>query len=118
MSWLQDFSKLHVDIKGFVFSVLLISPLWYISIYLFHRSFFNSSPIYLPIVFAYCFTICSVSINYLSCILVLGLKKTKGINPNDKVGVNVLCVFFTMFIVAYCIVRCKQLGLDFYKFLE
>ena len=58
MSVLSDFNKLHVDTKTFIVGILLIGPFWFIDFYLFHKSFFHSNPVYLPIIFYYCLSIC------------------------------------------------------------
>lgn len=63
--FLDDFRKQHVDVRAFIIGVLLITPMWYIGICLFHKPFFQTAPIYLPIVFSYCLTICFTIVNVL-----------------------------------------------------
>jgi len=58
MSYVNDFFKLDFPTKATVIGICLLMPFWYIDIYLFHRQFFSNAPIYLPIVFSFCLTVC------------------------------------------------------------
>jgi hypothetical protein len=58
MSYVNDFFKLDFPTKATVIGICLLMPFWYIDIYLFHRQFFSKAPIYLPIVFSFCLTVC------------------------------------------------------------
>ncbi|MHB8259935.1 MAG: hypothetical protein ACYDCN_09040 [Bacteroidia bacterium] len=57
MSILKDLNESHISIKSVVLSLLVIMPFWFVAIFLFHRVFFNSVPIYIPIVFSFCFSL-------------------------------------------------------------
>ena len=62
MSIVEDLKKLHFTIRGALVIVLFIAPFWYLDIYLFAPEFFKQAPLYIPIVLAFCLTICSAVI--------------------------------------------------------
>src|SRR5688572_1131278 len=67
-----DFSKLHISLQGIIIGIILLMPLWFINIYLFHKSFFISNPLYLIILFSYGLSIGWLVLNLLVSAIFLG----------------------------------------------
>lgn len=126
MSILGDFSKQHIDVKAFIFGTILITPFWYISIYLFHPIFFKHSEIYLPIIFSFCLTLCSAIINIISWVVVGYSEhsdekdeiKRQKLKDKDNEGIYSSAIFTTILIIAVCIIYGKKHHENFYEFLK
>ena len=69
MGVVEEINKLHISVKTLGFGFLFVMPIWFIDIFLFNRVFFNSNPIYIPIVFSFVLTTCWLII----CIVIAGL---------------------------------------------
>lgn len=57
MSWAAEFGKLPITLKGIITSIVVCIPFFYVSLYLFHRNFFEKHDYYLILAFAFCFSI-------------------------------------------------------------
>ena len=55
-----NLDKIHPSAKQTSVGFLLITPYWYMDIYLFKNPFFQTSPIYIPIVISFCLTISTI----------------------------------------------------------
>jgi hypothetical protein len=69
MSILKDFNELHLTFRSFLFGFIITIPFWYFDLYLFHKTFFLNNVFYIPIVAAFCLSLCWYCINLLSGIL-------------------------------------------------
>ena len=66
MTFLEDFNKIHPNLREILLGILFVSGFWFIDIYLFHKQFFISSPLYLIITFSVCLSLCSLIPNCLT----------------------------------------------------
>lgn len=84
-SIISDLDKAPTGLKTILICVALKMPFWYIALYLFKSDWLLNSPIHLPIVFAYCLSLCSFFILFMMVILV----KTWPGNPRaDKAAID------------------------------
>lgn len=64
---LEDFNKLHVTLRSFVISVVLLTPFWYFDLYLFKKEFVSHDYIEcIPVVSAFCLSLIWIAANALS----------------------------------------------------
>lgn len=124
MSLFDGFDKLHIEIKGFIIGTLLIAPLWFVSIYLFHRGFFNSSPVYLPIVFSYCLTLCFSMPNLATFFFLFKAfnnkekeKEKDGDVKKDTIDVYYAAVLISIVTISLSVIAGRGLKFNFYQFL-
>ncbi|MGZ3901792.1 MAG: hypothetical protein ACXVDC_15805, partial [Bacteroidia bacterium] len=69
MSFIKDISDLHINYKSCIVAMAIVMPFWYLSIYFEGRAFFNDSPIYIPIVASFCFSVLALSLSLVSLII-------------------------------------------------
>lgn len=65
MGVIEDINKLHPTLRSLLIGIGFILPFWYVDIYLFNTQLFVSVPFYLPIAFAFCFSILWIGLNIL-----------------------------------------------------
>jgi hypothetical protein len=63
-----DFSKLTASIQYLIIGIIVLMPIFYFDLYLYHKQFFNSSPYYVIIIAAYC-----LAFGFLMASIFLGL---------------------------------------------
>ena len=66
MSFLKDFNETHISLRAIIIGLALVSPFWYFDLYLFHKKFFFNSSFYIPIVAAFCLSVCWHGLNIIS----------------------------------------------------
>ncbi len=65
---IKEFTDLPKDAKSIIVGMVLIMPVWFIDIFFFHRTFFNSNQLYIVIVISYCLSIAWLMVNYILAI--------------------------------------------------
>ena len=71
MTILKDINELNLSMKFILLAICLTSPFFYIDIYFLKNTIFIASPVYIPIVTAFCMGICWYSIGTLCTSLVM-----------------------------------------------
>ena len=52
----KDISELHLHYRSVIICYIMVMPFWYFDIYYVGHDFFKESPVYIPIVLAFCLT--------------------------------------------------------------
>ena len=65
MSWIKDIEELPTIKKAFVISIPIVTPFWFLSIFLFQHKFFLENDFYVIAIFSFCLTIIWYLINFL-----------------------------------------------------
>ncbi len=119
MSIIKDINELKPSsFKVFLFSTLFTMPFWYIALYLFKRSFLLDNPMHVPIVMAFCLTVCWLVLNILICIVSEWLWTIK--EKDRKTKPELIIAGATVFAIGQlALYICIELGLkwDFFRFL-
>jgi hypothetical protein len=95
---IKEFNDLHKDAKSIIIGIALIMPVWFMDIFLFHRTFFNSNQLYIIIVISYCISIAWLGINYLMQLVVNFAFESK----DDNVMVSSILVSLFILLVFSC----------------
>ena len=100
----KGFSDLPENHKQKVIYLLFVTPFWYFSLYLFHYEFYKNSDVTIPIIAAFCLSICWLIVNLF---LNVCFK-----SPSLSMTTNVSVVSIAIFMVI-----AKYFSLGYYNFL-
>lgn len=90
---LKEFSELHFNLKATIIGFVLIAPIWYLNIFLFHPNFYNAYPFYISLLFSYCLTMAWLISNI---IIVNNIKPTPPSSFATSIGIALpKLLFFT-----------------------
>lgn len=81
MGVIEEINKLHISVQTVGAAFLFIMPIWYIDIFLFANHFFNTNPIYIPIVFSFVLSTCWIIASFLASATTYILS-----NPGDNLN--------------------------------
>jgi len=69
MSVIKEINELHISTKTILVSLVIIIPFWYLSLFILNRQFVNSNQIHIPIIVAFCLSVCYYILNFISTLL-------------------------------------------------
>lgn len=99
MSWISDFNKLHVSLKGISLIVAVLMPFWFISIYLFNKPLYNQQDPYILFSFCFCFSLLWFFIsNFFAYFLDSNFEESKDLNTFDEDVLQLTAKFSVFFI--------------------
>jgi hypothetical protein len=81
---IKEFNELHHSIKLTVYGLVLMSPFWFLNIFLFSKSFFNANQLYISITAAYCITISWLFTSSVLSALIDEVNRLTGSIPKDN----------------------------------
>jgi hypothetical protein len=99
MSWIDDFSKLPITLKSIVASVCICMPFWFISIYLFNKSLFNTNDYPLLLSFCFCFSLTWYFINIIFAAAAIGFMEK--IKDEEEVDGDVIFIVSGIISIIY-----------------
>jgi len=113
MSWISDIEQLPDIKKAFVISIPVVTPFWFISIFLFKHSFYLHNEFYIIALFSYCLTILWYLMNLvLSVVIAYFIGKA-----TDRESQLVACGAYSICYLAILIFVSYLLKLDFLTFI-
>lgn len=122
MTLIKEINDLHIALKAMVLSMITIMPFWFISIYLFHKGFYHLNPVYVTIIFTFCFSIVSYFVCHLTINKIIdineGYKYVRDANYQFRLSWTFLMSTLAHVVWSSALI-CFNLYLkhDFYRFL-
>jgi hypothetical protein len=80
MSIIKDLNELHIELKSALISIFFVMPFWFVALYLLDRQFIISNVFYIPLIFSFCLSICTlvpmhlITFNYFKNVLIQQMK--------------------------------------------
>jgi len=66
MSYAEELSKLPIQLRSFLISLILIIPFWYLAIVLFKPNFITKYQVHIPIILSFCLSACHLGLILIS----------------------------------------------------
>ncbi|MCW3077946.1 MAG: hypothetical protein JWO32_2555 [Bacteroidetes bacterium] len=109
----KGFNELHLSLKALIIGLLFVMPAWFIDIFLFYKTFFYSTPLYIIIVLSYV-----ISLGwFLAIALLINAMLRHSADVNTKKMSIEFTVFFSMCILYILSAIWYFLKLDFIKLM-
>ena len=97
---LDGFNKLHLSLRWFLASIVVIMPFWFLTIYALKPSMIVTESIYIPIIISFCLS--SVNFSFiLFSVLVLTSKEKLEDDLNIQFGLSLVITFLLVCLVSY-----------------
>jgi hypothetical protein len=72
---IKEFTQLDMHSKSSIASVIVLMPFWYVSLFLFHKSFYKENDVLIKMLFAFCFSATWYYFNILNLRIEYSLRK-------------------------------------------
>jgi hypothetical protein len=117
MSILSEIKDLHFVLKYMLVNIGLTAPLFYIDMYFLNNNLFNTAPLYIPIVSAFCMSICWYYAT--TSIIVIGsLSSPKTINKDYTDQVHFTSTMVSVSTIAILSTICLYFRFTFRNFFH